>query len=66
VHDSGRTLVQLALSWLASQPEVASVIVGATSPAQVAENVKSAQWKLGASELQAVDKVLAQASTRSA
>jgi aryl-alcohol dehydrogenase-like predicted oxidoreductase len=58
VQDSGHTLVELALSWLASQPEVASVIVGATSPAQLAENVKAAQWQLGASDLQALDKVL--------
>jgi aryl-alcohol dehydrogenase-like predicted oxidoreductase len=58
VQDSGHSLVELALSWLASQPDVASVIVGATSPAQLAENVKAAQWKLDAGELQALDKVL--------
>jgi aryl-alcohol dehydrogenase-like predicted oxidoreductase len=65
VHDSGHTLVELALSWLASQPEVASVIVGASSPAQLAENVKAGQWKLSASELQALGKVLQVASTKS-
>jgi aryl-alcohol dehydrogenase-like predicted oxidoreductase len=65
-QQSGHTLVELALSWLASQAEVASVIVGATSPAQVADNVKAAQWKLTAGELRDVDDVIAQAtSTRS-
>lgn len=63
--EAGHSLVELALSWLAAQPEVASVIVGATTPAQVAENVKAVQWELGESELQAVDDILAQASTRS-
>jgi aryl-alcohol dehydrogenase-like predicted oxidoreductase len=66
LQDSGHTLTELALSWLAAQPEVSSVIAGATSPAQVAENVKAMQWKLSAGDLQAVDEVLAQvASTRS-
>ncbi len=64
-EEAGHRLVELALSWLAAQPEVASVIVGATSPAQVTENVKAAEWELGESDLQAVDDVLAQASTRS-
>jgi aryl-alcohol dehydrogenase-like predicted oxidoreductase len=65
LQDSGHTLVELALSWLAAQPEVASVIVGATSPAQVAMNVKAMHWKLGAADLQAVDKVLAQVASTS-
>jgi aryl-alcohol dehydrogenase-like predicted oxidoreductase len=65
LQDSGHTLVELALSWLVAQPEVASVIVGATSPAQVAENVQAMQWKLGATDLQAVDEVLAQVASTS-
>ena len=35
-HD--RTLTEVALSWLASQPAVSSVIAGATSPEQVTMN----------------------------
>ncbi|MEX2253956.1 MAG: aldo/keto reductase [Acidimicrobiia bacterium] len=35
-HD--RTLTEIALSWLASQPVVSSVIAGATSPEQVTAN----------------------------
>ncbi|WP_235618839.1 aldo/keto reductase [Embleya scabrispora] len=34
----GLTLLELALSWLAAQPEVASVLVGATRPEQIAAN----------------------------
>ncbi|HSA52099.1 MAG TPA: aldo/keto reductase [Yinghuangia sp.] len=37
----GRTILQLALSWLAAQPEVPSVLVGATSPDQVAANAEA-------------------------
>ncbi|MDI2128280.1 aldo/keto reductase [Yinghuangia seranimata] len=36
--DHGRTLLELALSWLAAQPEVPSVLVGATSAEQAAAN----------------------------
>jgi aryl-alcohol dehydrogenase-like predicted oxidoreductase len=37
----GRTLLQVALSWLAAQPEVPSVLVGATSPEQVVANAEA-------------------------
>ncbi|MFI6986458.1 aldo/keto reductase [Embleya sp. NPDC050154] len=37
-ENQGLTLLALALSWLAAQPEVASVLVGATRPEQVAAN----------------------------
>lgn len=48
--DHGRTLHELALSWLASLPGVASVIPGATSAAQVRANTKAAvAWKLSPS-----------------
>ncbi len=57
VRRCGHTLVELAMSWLAMQPQVSSVIAGATSPEQVSENVKAAQWKLSAEELAEVDKL---------
>lgn len=53
----GRTMLELATSWLAMQAQVASVISGATSPDQVAENVKACGWKLSADELAEVDKI---------
>ncbi len=34
----GLTMAQLALAWVLRRPEVTSAIIGATSPAQVAEN----------------------------
>ena len=51
------TMLELAVGWLASQPQVSSVISGATSPEQVVENVKAGNWKLTAEELAEVDKL---------
>jgi aryl-alcohol dehydrogenase-like predicted oxidoreductase len=53
----GHTILELAFSWLASQPHVASVIAGATKPEQVAENVAAASWRLTAEELAEVDTI---------
>ncbi|MGA2409922.1 MAG: aldo/keto reductase, partial [Candidatus Binataceae bacterium] len=47
------TMVELAMSWLAAQPEVSSVIAGATKPEQVIENVKSVGWKMTPEDLKA-------------
>jgi aryl-alcohol dehydrogenase-like predicted oxidoreductase len=54
-HD--HTLLELAVGWLASQPQVSSVISGATTPDQVTDNVKAGNWKLSAEELAEVDKL---------
>jgi len=53
----GHTIVELAMSWLACQPVVSSVISGATQSEQVTENVKACQWKLNAEELKEVDTI---------
>jgi len=53
----GRTLLELAVSWLALQPVVSSVICGATRPDQVEQNVKAANWVLSADDLAQVDKI---------
>jgi aryl-alcohol dehydrogenase-like predicted oxidoreductase len=55
----GRSLLELAFSWLASQDVVGSVIAGATRPEQIAANVAAAGWKLSAEELAEVDKLTA-------
>ena len=55
----GRTILELAMGWLASRPVVGSVLAGATSPAQVRANAAAVSWRLDAAELAAVDAVLA-------
>jgi aryl-alcohol dehydrogenase-like predicted oxidoreductase len=53
----GRSLVELAFSWLAAQPVVSSVIAGATRPEQIAANVKAASWALTPDELAEIDAI---------
>jgi aryl-alcohol dehydrogenase-like predicted oxidoreductase len=55
-----RSLVELAMSWLAAQPEVGSVIAGATRPEQVTENAKAVDWKITDEELKAIEKLTRQ------
>ncbi len=58
-RDAGRSLLELAFSWLAGQPHVASVIAGATRPEQIEQNVHAAGWKLSAEELARVNELSA-------
>lgn len=51
----GHTLLELAVSWLAAQPCVTSVIAGATTPEQVRGNAAAANWRLSAAELAEVN-----------
>jgi aryl-alcohol dehydrogenase-like predicted oxidoreductase len=56
-QERGRTLLELAFSWLAAQPVVASVIAGASTPDQLRQNARAAEWKLTAEELAQVDAI---------
>ncbi|MGM4901780.1 aldo/keto reductase [Tardiphaga sp. 866_E4_N2_1] len=51
----GHSMLELAFSWLAARPQVSSVIAGASSPEQIEQNVKAAQWKLTAEEMAEID-----------
>ncbi|MEI7925539.1 MAG: aldo/keto reductase [Chloroflexota bacterium] len=53
----GHTLLELAFSWLATKPYVASVIAGATKPEQVRANAAAAEWRLTAEEMKEVDEI---------
>lgn len=52
--ERGRSMLEVAIGWLAAQPTVASVIAGATTPEQVRANVAAAQWRPSAEELTAL------------
>lgn len=56
--DRGRGLNGLAQAWLLAQPQVCSVISGATKLEQVLSNVKAADWTLTAAELAEVNAIL--------
>ena len=53
----GHTMLELAFSWLAARPQVDSVIAGATTPEQVEQNVKAAEWVLSAEEMVEIDRI---------
>ncbi len=55
----GRSMLELAFSWLAAKPTVSSVIAGATKPEQVEQNVKAADWALTPEEIAEIDKLSA-------
>ena len=55
--ERGHSVLELALAWLASKPVVASVIAGATSPAQVEANAAAATWVLTPDEVAEVDAI---------
>jgi aryl-alcohol dehydrogenase-like predicted oxidoreductase len=55
----GVTMAQLALAWVLREPSLASAIVGATRPEQVAENASASGIELDESTLAAIDGAVA-------
>jgi aryl-alcohol dehydrogenase-like predicted oxidoreductase len=53
----GRTLLELAMSWLASRSPVSSIIAGATRPEQVEQNVAAVGWTLAPADLTEIDRI---------
>jgi len=53
----GATMAQVALAWVAAQPAVTSVILGARTREQLAENLGAATLQLTADEIAALDAV---------
>lgn len=54
----GHTLNELAHAWLLAQPQVCSVISGATRLEQVLHNAKAAAWVLSEQDVEAVNALL--------
>ena len=55
--ERGLTEIEVAFSWLAAQPSVASVIAGATRPEQVQQNATAADWTPAPEDLAALDDI---------
>ena len=53
----GHTLLELAMSWLASRSPVSSIIAGATRAEQVERNVAAVGWALSAEDLAEIDRL---------
>ncbi|KHL03071.1 aldo/keto reductase [Sinomonas humi] len=56
-EERGLTELQVAFSWLAAQPSVASVIAGATRPEQIRENAEAASWQPSPEDLAELDEI---------
>ncbi len=56
-ESKGHTILDLAMSWLATKPFISSVIAGATSPMQVEANANAASWRLTPEEMAEVDAI---------
>jgi aryl-alcohol dehydrogenase-like predicted oxidoreductase len=57
----GHTILELAFAWLLSHSPVASVIAGATTPAQIQANASAAGWRLSTADREALDALLGRA-----
>ena len=57
-QEVGLTMSQFALAWALQNKNVSSVIMGATKPSQVKENVKAAGVKLDESVMKSVNEIL--------
>jgi aryl-alcohol dehydrogenase-like predicted oxidoreductase len=55
----GKSMLELAFSWLVAKPYVGSVIAGATKPEQLEQNIRATEWKLSAEDLAEIDKITA-------
>ncbi len=53
----GHTPLELAFSWLAGRPTVASVIAGASTAQQVRENVAATGWRLTPADHDEIDRI---------
>jgi aryl-alcohol dehydrogenase-like predicted oxidoreductase len=56
--EAGLTMAQLAVAWVLQNPNVASAIIGASKPEQIASNVAAAGVKLDAGLLTAINEAL--------
>jgi aryl-alcohol dehydrogenase-like predicted oxidoreductase len=53
----GHTLLELAMSWLASRPFMSGIIAGATKPEQVEQNIAAVGWTLSPADLAEIDRI---------
>ncbi len=56
--ERGHSLLDVAIAGLAARPAVSSVIAGATTPEQVAQNAAAGAWELTAEDNAALDEIL--------
>jgi aryl-alcohol dehydrogenase-like predicted oxidoreductase len=63
---NGRTLAQLAISWVLRRPEVTSAIVGARRPEQIVETSAASGWGLSREDIDEIEQLLVKRQERTA
>ena len=53
----GRSVLDIAIGWLAAQPYVSSVIAGVTKPEQIRQNVAAAGWQPTAEDMARIGEI---------
>lgn len=56
-RDRDVSLLDVAIGWLAAQPQVVSVIAGAMTPDQVQANARAGRWRPSAADLKELDRI---------
>ena len=51
------TIAQVALNWVLRKPGITSLVIGATKPHQLVDNIKAVDWELTVEEVERLDKV---------
>ena len=62
-QEIGRSMAQVAVNWTANQPGIASVVIGATKPHQLQDNLQALDFTIPQELLTRLDRVSAIAST---
>jgi aryl-alcohol dehydrogenase-like predicted oxidoreductase len=57
--DHGHDLLDLAFAWVAAQPQVVSIIAGASKEKYIVQNAKATQWKLSSDQVAEVTAIAA-------
>jgi aryl-alcohol dehydrogenase-like predicted oxidoreductase len=57
---NGKTLAQLAISWVLRRPEVTAAIVGARRPQQILETAPASDWDLSKEDIEQIEQLLAE------
>ena len=57
---NGKTLAQLAISWVLRRREVTAAIVGARRPDQIDETATASDFELGTEDIEEIEKLLAE------
>ncbi|MFC1675583.1 aldo/keto reductase [Planctomycetota bacterium] len=61
---NGKTLAQLAISWVLRRSEVTAAIVGARKPEQIIETAQAANWNLADEDIEQIEQLLIQRQER--